>query len=234
MARLLRNSAAAPLARDAYVGLGALLVVLAILLFFPAGSLDYWQAWVFLFVFGTPVALITGYFLRNDPKLIAARLRAGPAAETRTRQKVIQAFASLFFVVLVLVPALDHRFRWSEVPPFLAFAADAVVVIGLLVVFLVFRENSYTSAIIEVQNEQRVVTSGPYGVVRHPMYAGALLMLLAMPVALGSFVGGMFVLPMLVVIIWRLIDEESYLSKHLPGYDAYRRKTRYRLAAPMG
>jgi protein-S-isoprenylcysteine O-methyltransferase Ste14 len=125
------------------------------------------------------------------------------------------------------VPALDRRFHWSEVPPYVVVAADVLVAVGLFIVFLVFRENSYASATIEVQQEQRVVSTGTYRIVRHPMYSGALLMLLAMPVALGSFVGLVLVPPLAVVIVLRLSDEERYLGKNLPGYEDYRRKTRY-------
>jgi protein-S-isoprenylcysteine O-methyltransferase Ste14 len=229
MARLgrLGSRATDAVTRAALVGIAQLLVVFAIVLFAGAGSLDFWEAWAFCAVFGISVTAITVHFLRHDPKLIEARLRAGPGAETRTSQRVIQGFASLFFLALLLVPALDRRFHWSEVPAYFVVAADVLVALGLLIVFLVFRENSYASATIEVQQEQRVVSTGPYRVVRHPMYSGALLLLLAMPVALGSFVGLVFVPPLVAVIVLRLLDEERYLGKSLPGYEDYRRKTRH-------
>jgi protein-S-isoprenylcysteine O-methyltransferase Ste14 len=135
----------------------------------------------------------------------------------------------VFFVALLLIPALDRRFGWTAVPALVAVIADLLVVLGLLLVFFVFRENSYTSATITVGEDQRVISTGPYAVVRHPMYAGALLMLLCVPLALGSLVGLVVFLPMTAAIVWRLMDEERYLAAELPGYEDYRRKVRHRL-----
>ncbi|TMF63888.1 MAG: isoprenylcysteine carboxylmethyltransferase family protein [Chloroflexi bacterium] len=141
----------------------------------------------------------------------------------------MQSFASLFFLALLLVPALDRRFGWSAVPPAIVVLGDVAVLVGLTIVFFVFRENTFTSGIIEVREDQRLVSTGPYRIVRHPMYAGALLMLGFIPLALGSFVALVFFVPMLVVIVWRLVDEEHHLAERLAGYEDYRRKTRYRL-----
>ncbi len=221
--------APANLAARAWGGLAFLLILLASLLFLAAGRLDYWEAWLFLLAFGVPVAFITRYFLLTDPALIARRVDAGVVAEPRVVQKVIQGFASLAFVALVVVPGLDRRSGWSTVPSAIVVLADVLVVLGLAAVFSVFRENSFTSATIEVGKGQRVVTTGPYAVVRHPMYAGALVMVFAMPVALGSLVALIATLPMLAAIVSRLLDEERYLSVELPGYVEYRRHTRYRL-----
>jgi hypothetical protein len=160
MARLIGSSATDAVTRAAFAGLAQMLVIFAIVLFAGAGSLDFWEAWAFCAVFGISVTAITVHFLRHAPKLIEARLKAGPAAETRTSQKVIQAFASLFFLALLLVPALDRRFHWSEVPPYFVVMADVLVALSLLIVFLVFRENSYASATIEVQKEQQMKTIG--------------------------------------------------------------------------
>jgi len=201
----------------------------AIVVFAGAGTFEYWEGCGFLLVFGTATMLITGYFLRADPALIEARLRAGPGAEKRRSQRVIQSFASLFFLALLLVPAFDRRFGWSAVPPAIVVLGDVAVLVGLTIVFFVFRENTYTSGIIEVREDQRLVSTGPYRIVRHPMYAGALLMLGFIPLALGSFVALVFFVPMLVVIVWRLVDEEHHLAERLAGYEDYRRRTRYRL-----
>ena len=217
------------LSARAFRGLAQLLVAVAIVLFAGAGTFEYWQGWGFLLVFGTATMLITAYFLRADPALIEARLRAGPGAEKRRSQRVIQSFASLFFLALLLVPSLDRRFGWSAVPPAIVVLGDIAVLVGLTIVFFVFRENTYTSGIIEVREDQRLVSTGPYRIVRHPMYAGALLMLGFIPLALGSFVALVFFVPMLVVIVWRLVDEEHHLAERLAGYEDYRRKTRYRL-----
>jgi protein-S-isoprenylcysteine O-methyltransferase Ste14 len=211
---------------SSFGGLLFLLVVLAVCLFVPAGSLAYWQGWVFLAVFGVCVVLITAYLFRYDQGLLTRRVAAGPVAEPTTIQKVIQSIAGVAFLLMFIVPGLDYRFHWSNVP--VGFA-DIMVALGLFFVFLVFRENSYTSATVEVAAEQKVVTTGPYALVRHPMYSGALLMCLFVPIALGSWVGLPFVLPLIIVIVIRLLDEEKLLKKDLAGYDAYTQKVRYHL-----
>jgi protein-S-isoprenylcysteine O-methyltransferase Ste14 len=217
------------LAKQAFEGLAKFLIALAALVFVPAWSLRYWQGWLFLLVFATAVTLITVHFLRTDPALIARRLRVGPAAEKETSQKRIQAFASFLFVALVAFPALDHRFNWSHLPPYLFLLGDGLIALGLLIVFLVFRENSFTSAIVEVNEEQRVISTGPYRFVRHPMYAGSLIFMAGIPIALGSSWGLLLCIPMAATLIWRLVEEERYLSLKLPGYSAYRTQTRFRL-----
>ncbi len=211
------------------LGLAFLMLIMAGALFVPAGSLSFWQAWVYLAVFMLCSLFITVYLIKYDEKLLARRIKAGPVAERQQRQQLIQSLASLFFIGLFIVAGLDHRFHWSEVPPAVSVISDLFVALGFLVVFLVFRENSYTSAIIEVSNEQKVIASGPYSMVRHPMYAGASLLLIFSPLALGSWVALPFVLPLLLVIVTRLLEEEKYLLANLRGYEAYRQSVRYRL-----
>ena len=171
-----------------FLGFAFLLLVLALALFIPAGTLNFWQAWLYLAVFAFCTILITLFLIRRDRELLARRVQAGPTAETRRSQQVIQSFASLFFILLFIVPGLDRRFHWSSVPLVVSLAADGLVAVGFYIVFRVFRENTYTSATIEVADEQKVISSGPYAVVRHPMYSGAFLLLLATPLALGSWV----------------------------------------------
>jgi len=206
-----------------------LMFVLALALFIPAGSLSYWQAWVYLAVWAICVIFITAYLIKNDQALLAGRVQAGPIAETQKSQKIIQSLASLFFIGLFIVPGLDYRFGWSHVPPILSLIADGFVALGFYIVFLTFRENSYTRATIEVSAEQQVITSGPYRFVRHPMYAGALFMLIVTPLALGSWVALPFSLPLIFVIAVRLLDEEKLLKKDLPGYSEYCQKVHYHL-----
>ncbi len=210
-------------------GLLFLLGVLALALFASAGTLDYWQAWLYLALFASCVILITGYLVAYDRRLLESRLNVGPAAETRRPQQVIQIFASLFFLLLYVVPGLDHRFGWAHVALLLSLISDGLVALSFFIIFLVFRENSFTSAIVEVSSEQRVISTGPYRLVRHPMYSGALLLLLFTPLALGSWVGLPFALPVIAVIVMRLLDEEKFLRLRLAGYDEYRRRVPYRL-----
>lgn len=210
-------------------GLLFLVLVLALALFACAGTLAFWQAWVYLAVFSVCVVLITLYLVVKDRRLLESRLNVGPAAETRRSQQVIQAFANLFFLGLFIVPGLDRRFGWSHMPAALSFLSDALVALSLFFVFLVFRENTYTSAIIEIADQQRVISTGPYSLVRHPMYSSAMLLLVFTPLALGSWVGLPFAIPVIAVIVTRLLDEEKFLASRLPGYDDYRRKVPHRL-----
>jgi protein-S-isoprenylcysteine O-methyltransferase Ste14 len=217
------------LGRRSFEAIAQFLIFLAALIFLPAWSLRYWQGWLFFAVFSASIILMTVYFLKADPGLVERRLKAGPVDEKLKSQKRIQTFASILIVLLILVPALDHRFGWSSVPAIVSIAGDVLVVAGFAVTFFVFRANSYTSGTVEVAKDQTIVTTGPYGIVRHPMYSGALLMFLGMPLALGSWYGLLLVIPMAAVLVWRLQDEERYLERELPGYPEYRQKVHYRL-----
>jgi len=136
---------------------------------------------------------------------------------------------SLGFIGLLVIPALDHRFAWSWMPPYAAMAGDVLVVLGWLAIYFVFRENTFSSATIELAPGQRVISTGPYALVRHPMYSGALVMLLGIPIALGSWWGVLIVVAMAPALVWRLFDEEKFLARNLPGYVEYQNKVRYRL-----
>jgi protein-S-isoprenylcysteine O-methyltransferase Ste14 len=213
----------------AAAGLANLVVVLGLVIFGSAGTLRFVEGWVFLGLFAAASLAITVYLARADPALLARRTKAGPVAEKEWTQKVIQGVASLSFLSIVVVPALDRRFGGSRAPLPAVVAGDAMVLAGFLFVFLVFRENTFTSAVIEVASEQRVIDSGPYAAVRHPMYAGALVLVAGIPLALGSLVGLATLPPFVAVIVWRLLDEERFLVDRLPGYSAYRQRTRWRL-----
>jgi len=217
------------LALRALAGFAALALALGTALFLPAGTFDYWQAWLYLLAFLAPAAVITLYLWRADRHLLEGRVSAGPLAERQLVQMLIPPVAALAFLSLMVMPGLDHRFGWSNVPAPLSIVADLVVAAGFYIVFLVFRENTFTAATIRVVGEQRVISTGPYAVVRHPMYAGAVLTLLATPVALGSWWGLLAFVPMLAVIVWRLRAEEQFLREHLPGYAEYCARVRYRL-----
>ena len=206
-----------------------LALVMAALLFATAGTVRYWQGWLFLAVFIGAALVITAHLVRHDPALLRRRMVGGPMAEPETRQKIIMLFASIGFIALLLVSALDHRFGWSSVPVPVVIAGDILIVVGFAVVLRVFRENKFTSARVEIAREQRVVTTGPYALVRHPMYAGAFLYLLGMPLALGSYWGLLAVAAMMAAITWRMFDEEDLLARGLPGYVDYQRSVRWRL-----
>jgi protein-S-isoprenylcysteine O-methyltransferase Ste14 len=217
-----------PLVRKTIFGFIQLHVILGILLFMSAGSITYWQGWAYLGVF-LACNLLTLYLINYDQKLLESRLNAGPTAEKEKSQKIILSFASLFVIGLIFIPGLDFRFHWSQVPLEAVVIANAGIALGFLIVFFVFRESSYASAIIEVSDEQQVVSTGPYSIVRHPMYTGGLLLFLFTPIALGSYWALLLFPPLTTVIILRLLDEEKFLSEHLSGYQEYSQKIPYRL-----
>ena len=156
-------------------------------------------------------------------------MKIGPVAEQRPAQKIISALFMLGFVGFVMLPALDHRFGWSPVAPVLSFLADAIIVLSFVLFFWVMKSNSYAASTIQVEEGQPVVSTGPYAYVRHPMYSGALLLLAAMPLALGSWLSVLLIVPFFPVLAWRILDEEDFLRKNLPGYAEYMRRVRYRL-----
>jgi protein-S-isoprenylcysteine O-methyltransferase Ste14 len=213
----------------AWFALGFLAVAMGILLFVPARTIHYWQAWVYLSVFFGAAALTTEYLIRSDPALLQRRMSGGPTAEKRRTQKIIMLFTSLGFAALLVVPALDHRYGWCKVPLSVVLAGDVLVAVGFYFIFLVYRENTFTSATIDVVAEQRVVATGPYAIVRHPMYASAMLYLAGTPLALGSYWGLVPLAGMVPFLVWRLFDEERLLRAKLPGYPEYQEKVRYRL-----
>ncbi len=207
-----------------------LVVFMGAALFLPAWTLNFWQAWTYLIIFAAASALITVYLWKHDHKLLGSRVKAGPRAEKEAIQKPIQVLASLAFIGTLVLPSLDHRFHWSHVPLVCVIAADSLVALGFLAVFFVYKENTFTSATIEVAPDQRVISTGLYAYVRHPMYTGALVMLFATPIALGSWWGTVMSIPMTLVIVLRLLNEEKFLQTSLPGYKEYCMKVRYHLA----
>ncbi|MGA7951047.1 MAG: isoprenylcysteine carboxylmethyltransferase family protein [Thiobacillaceae bacterium] len=213
----------------AWLGLIFLTIAMGLLLFGPAASFAYWQAWAFLAVFFGASLLHTLYLMKHDPELLKRRMSGGPTAEKETTQRIIMLFASIGFVALLVVPALDHRFGWSAIPVILVIAGDLLIAAGYYVIFLVFKENTFTSAAIEIAEGHKVISTGPYALVRHPMYAGAFLYCFGIPLALGSYWGFLPFLAMIPLLIWRLLDEEKFLGKNLPGYTQYCAKVRSRL-----
>jgi len=203
--------------------------ILLACLFIPAGTLSYWQAWVFLAVFAVSSQALGIYFLAHDRKLVERRMKIGPVAEQRPVQKIISALFMLGFVGFLVLPAFDHRFGWSPVAPVLSILANAIIVLSFVLFFLVMQSNSYAASTIQVEEGQPVVSTGPYAYVRHPMYSGALLLLAAMPLALGSWLSVLLLVPFFPVLAWRILDEEDFLRKNLPGYAEYMRRVQYRL-----
>ena len=215
--------------KKAFGGLISVLLVMGALLFIPAWTLAYWQAWAFLAVFGGSALEITLYLMKKDPQLLERRMRGGPSAEKEMSQKIIQTLTALMFIAMLVVPALDHRLGWSKMPLYVPIAGDVLVAVGFLIIFLVYKENTFASATIEIAPDQKVISTGLYALVRHPMYMGALLLLVGMSLSLGSWWGLCVFLLFIPALAWRVFDEERFLAKNLPGYSEYLDKVRYRL-----
>jgi len=209
--------------------MAALAIVMGLLIFVPAGTIHYWQGWTYWSIFVGASVLTTLDLMRRDPALLERRMRGGPAAESEPAQNLIMAFVSTGYLALIVVPALDHRLGWSAVPLAGVVAGDVLVAIGFYLVVLVYRENTFASATITVGEGQSVISTGPYAIVRHPMYASASLYLLGTPLALGSYWGFIPIFVMIPALIWRLMDEERFLAKNLSGYTDYQKRVRHRL-----
>ena len=204
------------------------LVAFGLMLFLPAGTFHYWQAWVFLAVFALSTWIPSVYLMRTNPAALERRMR-GPLAETRTQQRILIAVIFVCFPAMFVVSALDHRFGWSPVPAAVSLVGDVLVASGLILDMLVIIQNSYAAVNVVVEAGQRLVSSGLYGLVRHPMYTGNVILMLGVPLALGSYWGLVFVIPGLIVLILRIRDEEDLLAHELSGYREYTHQVRYRL-----
>jgi protein-S-isoprenylcysteine O-methyltransferase Ste14 len=215
--------------KKAFAGFFFLLLVMAALLFVPAWTPNYWQAWAFLAVFGASAFAITMYLMTKDPKLLERRVRAGPTAEKEMSQKITQTITSIGFAAILVVSALDHRLAWTPLPPYVSLAGDVLVALGFLIVFFVYKENTFASATIELAPEQKVISTGPYKLVRHPMYMGVFFLLVGIPLSLGSLWGLFAIALMMPALIWRILNEETFLVKSLPGYSEYQNTVRHRL-----
>lgn len=204
-------------------------VALGILLFLPAGTFNYWQAWVFIVVFTVSTNAIGVYLSLKDPALLERRKQVGPAAEQSPVQKILISFGILSLLGLMVFSALDHRFEWSIMPPYFSLVGAGMVALGLFINLLVFKENSYGASNIQTMEGQKVISTGPYALIRHPMYGGVLVMVIGTPLALGSWWGLVILAVALPGLIWRILDEEKLLERELPGYKEYEQKVRYRL-----
>lgn len=207
--------------------IGAL--ALGLLLFLPAWTLNYWQAWLFIVVFMIAVNGIGLYLSLYDPALLERRKKFGPGQEQSSMQKIIMAIAILGNFVLLIFCALAHRFGWSPVSPAVVLLGNVLVALGLFIDLLTFRANSYGGSTIETVEGQPVISTGLYAIVRHPMYVGVLVMIVGVPLALDAWWGLAYLLIVVPVLMWRILDEEQLLQKELAGYTDYMQKVQYRL-----
>jgi len=214
------------LKRAALIRFSSGLVVIGAMFFGLAGTLRFWEAWAFMAVLFIPASLVVRYFLRHDPEVLERRMKA---KEERTQQKVIMTGFSVVSLGAFLIPGLDHRYGWSSVPTTVVVLADFLFLAGYVVTFITLRENRFASRTIRVEEDQTVITSGPYSVVRHPMYLGAILMLVFAPLALGSYWALIPTLTTPLFLALRIVDEEKLLMEELSGYPEYRKQTPFRL-----
>ena len=205
------------------------LAVFGLLVFWPAGTFDYWQGWAFIAVFAASTMIPSLYLAAKNPAALERRMQAGPAAETRPLQKLIISFAFVSLGATIVLSALDFRFGWSSVPAAISVIGDVLVALGLGISMIVTIQNGYAAANVKVESGQDLVSTGLYGVVRHPMYFGNVVLMIGIPLALGSYWGLLFVIPGLAVLATRILDEEKVLTQQLAGYRDYAQRVHYRL-----
>lgn len=205
------------------------LVVLGFILFYPAGTFDYWQAWVFIAIFTIATSVPSLYLVRTNPAALQRRMHSGPLAEGRAVQKFIITGAFLGIFGMVALSAFDRRFGWSSVPAVICVIGDVLVVAGLTIAMLVVVQNSYAGATVRVEEGQKLASRGLYKLVRHPMYVGDVILMVGIPLALGSYWGLVFVVPSVAALVFRILDEEKMLNQELAGYSQYAQQVRYRL-----
>jgi len=210
--------------RKAYFFPIIIMIVMGVIIFLPAGSFRFWQALIWWLGLSVLMIFTAAFFLKKSPELLSRRMKFKEKEITRKPPAIL----NLYFLGFI-IPGFDFRFHWSSVPVWIIITSNAIVFLGYIFIIFVFKENSYASTVIQVEQEQQVITTGPYGIVRHPMYLGMLLMSLFSPLALGSYWA---IIPSLTIIpssILRIKSEEEVLLKSLPGYNDYCLKTRYRL-----
>ena len=205
-------------------------VIFGALLFLSAGTIAYWQAWVFIVVFAASSNGIGIYLSLKDPALLERRKNLTPAAPASSAQQIMGVLIVVGVLALLVVPALDHRFAWSSMPAIVPIVGNLLVLLSFVAFYFVFKENSYGASTIEIFEGQRVISTGPYGIVRHPMYSAVVVMCVGAVLALGSWWGLLIIaLMQLPVLAWRILDEESVLMRDLPGYPEYMKSVQYRL-----
>lgn len=201
-------------------------IILLLIILVSAGTLIYWQAYLYITIIVVPMIFVLCYFLRNDPNFLERRTRA---KEKEKDQNIIQIIFSFIFLSGFGIPGFDKRYGWSDVPVYLVLIADIVILLGYILIFFVFKQNSFASRTVEVERDQKVISTGLYSFVRHPMYIGVIIMFMPTPIALGSYWGLIPMATIPIALVFRIKNEEKVLRKNLPGYNEYCEKTKYRL-----
>jgi protein-S-isoprenylcysteine O-methyltransferase Ste14 len=202
------------------------IIIISALLFIPAGSIKFWNAWIFMGVIFIPMLFVIVYLITRDPELLFKRMNTNEKEKT---QKKVVLLTSIIFLSAFIIAGLDYRFQWSAVPWPVVVISAIIVLTGYILFFMVMRQNSYASRVVEIQEKQKVIDTGLYGIVRHPMYSAAILMFMFMPLVLGSFYA---LIPMIIFpfqMSTRMKNEELILEKGLDGYIEYKKKVRYKI-----
>ncbi|HEX4412007.1 MAG TPA: isoprenylcysteine carboxylmethyltransferase family protein [Lacipirellulaceae bacterium] len=215
--------------RTAVGDVGRVTLFVALLIFVPAWSLDYWEAWQYLLLFAATMGLLKWYLVRHDPALAERRRGTGPKFETERSQQIIQSFGGALICAIFITSGIEHRVHGSVISPAAVLVANGFLLASMYIVFYTFRENSFAASTVRIEAEQPVISTGPYAWVRHPMYFGCVIGFLATPIALGSLWGLAAAALKCVTLGFRLLYEEEFLVRSLPGYDAYLAKVRWRL-----
>lgn len=202
------------------------IVMFTLLFFLPAGTWRYWQAWMYIGILIIPMFFVLAYFMKHDPALLERRMKM---REERKEQRRIIQVSGLTFVLAYILPGFDIRYGWSDMPAWVSIAAGVVLFLSYMLVFRTMQVNSFLSRVIEVAQGQKVIDTDVYGIVRHPMYVGMIVLYVISPVVLGSWWAVIPALAIIPVIVFRILDEEKALEKDLPGYVEYKQKVRYRL-----
>jgi protein-S-isoprenylcysteine O-methyltransferase Ste14 len=204
-------------------------LVLLALLFIPAGTLNYWRGWAYVATFIICSGAYTVYLAKYDPALLQRRTEAGVSHEKELTQKIVIFLLFVTCIALVVLSPLDVRFAWSNVPWYVSASGDAFVAVSFYVFYLVSKVNTYAAANVRVEEGQKVISTGVYGFVRHPMYSGALFLFVGTPLALGSWWALLLTPLFMPILYFRIANEEKVLVRDLQGYEEYRQKVRYRL-----
>ena len=204
----------------------SMLIVLGLTFFLTAWNLMYWEGWAYIFVLGAPMVIFGMYLFKNDPKLLERRMRT---KEKHREQKIVIKLSLLSLPTTFILPGLDKRFGWSKVSIIIEIIAFVLVLVGYVMTIFVLKANSYASRVVEVEKDQKVISSGPYAIVRHPMYSSIIILYFFSPIALGSYWALIPASIYLITLIFRIFGEEKVLLEELEGYREYTKKVKYRL-----
>jgi len=202
------------------------IIIISAILFIPAGSIGFWNAWLFMGILFIPMLFVIVYLITRDPELLFKRMNTSEKEKT---QKKVVLLTSIIFLSAFIIAGLDYRFQWSKVPLLVVVISSFIVLMGYIMFFMVMRQNSYASRVVEIQDRQKVIDTGLYGFVRHPMYSAAILIFMFMPLVLGSFYA---LIPLIIFPLQmstRMKNEELILEKGLDGYIEYKKKVRYKI-----